>query len=79
MVKLLLGNSTDVNAVGRFYGTPLQAAAARGHAVRLLFEIGADENVVVGYNGSGLAATREEAFEEVAGNFAQGGAAPVVG
>ena len=46
-VDLLLSRGTDVNAIGHYYGTALQAAARYGHInmVQKLLDAGADVNV----------------------------------
>ncbi|KAI9791856.1 MAG: hypothetical protein M1816_003401 [Peltula sp. TS41687] len=67
MVRELINEGADVNALGGECHTPLQAAAIIGHEklVRLLLEAGADVNVQGGYYGNALqaaAATGNEAI-----------------
>ena len=49
-VDLLLSRGTDVNAIGYYYGTPLEAAARCGHfnMVQKLLNAGAEVNVLEG-------------------------------
>lgn len=56
VVKLLLENGADVNAVGGHYATALQAASAGGHEkiIGLLLDAGAEVNVQGGHYGNAL-------------------------
>ncbi|KAJ7603437.1 ankyrin repeat-containing domain protein [Mycena polygramma] len=57
-VSFLLEHGADVNAAGGYFGSALQAAAARGNVdtVRLLLEHGTDVNAAGGTYGSALQA-----------------------
>ncbi|KAI0430727.1 ankyrin repeat-containing domain protein [Xylaria sp. FL1042] len=57
-VRLLLFKGVDVNAIGGYYGTALQAAARLGHSelVQFLLEQGADPNMLQGKHHTALRA-----------------------
>ncbi|KAK7456363.1 hypothetical protein VKT23_010610 [Stygiomarasmius scandens] len=67
VIKFLIEKGADVNAVGGFYGTALQAAASQGHldVVKFLVEKGADVNAVGGEYGTALQAAASQRHLDV--------------
>jgi len=76
LVRTLLEDGADVNALGGEYGMALRAAAFRGHKaiVTVFLKNGADVNALGGYYGTALQAAAVRGFDTIITMFLKNGA-----